>query len=141
MAWHQALVPTPFPPARLRNTPPPPPSALPSVPQDGTAVVWDLRVGGQGQQGSSASVLDVAGGRQVHSRADHMQCLSSSSHVPCVRFDPTGSWLLCGHGSGALSSWSLAMPGCRAKQVATGFVPQVRNRALCAGAAPAAPGG
>ncbi|KAG2448383.1 hypothetical protein HYH02_006965 [Chlamydomonas schloesseri] len=93
--------------------------------EDGTVRLWDARIGGAR---ACTSTFDTgAAGRSVPgSGAEALRCLRNPP-TTCLRFEASGSWLLCGHGAGAgagsLSMWSLGM-GQRVQQVATTAVPQ-----------------
>ncbi|KAG2442612.1 hypothetical protein HXX76_002697 [Chlamydomonas incerta] len=93
--------------------------------EDGTVRLWDARIGGAS---ACTSAFDTgAAGRSVPgSGAEALRCLRNPP-TTCLRFEASGSWLLCGHGAGAgggsLSMWSLGM-GQRVQQVSTAAVPQ-----------------
>eukprot|EP00198_Chlamydomonas_reinhardtii_P014065 XP_001703402.1 WD40 repeat protein [Chlamydomonas reinhardtii] len=94
--------------------------------EDGTVRLWDARIGGAR---ACTSTFDTgAAGRSVPgSGAEALRCLRNPP-TTCLRFEASGSWLLCGHGAGggsagSLSMWSLGM-GQRVQQVSTTAVPQ-----------------
>ncbi|GLC44405.1 hypothetical protein PLESTB_000473100 [Pleodorina starrii] len=109
-----------------------PTSCLATGSEDGTVRLWDSRTGpGAGSGGGGGRcvrVLDTAAGREVPGGgAEALRCLRNPP-VSCLRFEPSGSWLLCGHGAGgggggSLSMWNLGMAQ-RARQVSSSFAPQ-----------------
>ena len=86
--------------------------------QDGTARLWDSR------SAECVKIVDPAReGAVASSRTAQLKCLTSP-YVSAVKFDSSGSWLICGSGSSQLALWSMTL-GTTAKQIDIPCVPQV----------------
>lgn len=107
--------------------------SLASGSEDGTMRMWDVNAG------RCSCIIDPWSGVEVEGGpAEQLQCLTSAQ-VSCLRFDESGSWLVCGNGTSALTLWSVTL-GALAKQVTTSCVPQALfvqpGEILVGGAAP-----
>lgn len=89
--------------------------------QDGTVRIWDPRTSARH---SCIKVLDPSRGVEVpDTPAEVLKCVRGH-HVPCLRFDASGSWLVLGSGGSNLGMWSMTLGGL-ARRVPTAAVPQV----------------
>eukprot|EP00775_Hariotina_reticulata_P014324 gene14324-50_t len=93
---------------------------LVSASEDGTIRVWDI-----GSKACIAVINPAEGeGRPINQGLELLRCIRSPA-VTCVRFDSSGSWLVCGDADNGLTLWNCGLNQVAVRKTLGKCTPQV----------------